>query len=359
LAQGFVIVYSSLVAYCISLAMLISAGYKEDTKVSRNTEVAESERLDVDGLPKWRTEHRKLQAQTEKQKEVCTILHHAAATDDTWTLTKMIKGSFVNPNWRDHKGWTPLMRAAKCGCDAAVERLCLLKADLDTTTAQGHSPLHKAAKQGHTAVAWLLIEFKAKIDITNDGGATPLMIAVMNQSAQEKCFCGHVWESTEVVCKKCNKAKCDRNVVKVLLKANANVNLKKDVGYTALMLAARRGSMDLCRAILSQCDDDGQRSVKIDSKDKQGETALAKAHKKGAEDVKELLISHGADKKKCGMDISHKSHGEKSGHHSHSQHGHKSHGAHGSHKDHKGSKEKISSGSGGYPDKHHDKKVGG
>merc|ERR1712039_514879 len=99
---------------------------------------------------------------------------------------------------------------------------------------------------------------------------------------------------------------------------NAEVNTKKDVGYTALMLAARRGSAKMCNALLLHKNSKGKPAAHIDATDKQGETALSKALKKDRSDVVRLLRSFGASE-----EHGHPSHGHgyksrsKSPHHGH------------------------------------------
>merc|ERR1712232_52008 len=81
------------------------------------------------------------------------------------------------------------------------------------------------------------------------------------------------------------------DLLSTLIQGRADVNKKKDVGYTALMMAARMGRLRQCQLLI-------QAKANLEVQDKQRETALTKAQKKRSEPISRLLLEHGADPKK-------------------------------------------------------------
>merc|ERR1712217_224773 len=119
----------------------------------------------------------------------------------------------------------------------------------------------KAAKRGRIQVAMMLVDQGVDLNKQNTGGATPLMLSVMHRS-------------------------CDR-ITDALIEYKANIDIQKDVGYTALMLACRVGNAHATRALI-------EAKANIEIEDHQGETALAKAVKYKKLEVTALLEQHGA-----------------------------------------------------------------
>jgi ankyrin repeat protein len=108
------------------------------------------------------------------------------------------------------KGFLPVCRA-------------LIKRDVDVNK-PGWAPLHYAASGGHVPVIQLLLENNAYIDAESPNGTTPLMMAARYGS----------WSA-----------------VKALLDAGADINLKNQLGFTALDFAVnsnQKESADLIAA---------------------------------------------------------------------------------------------------------------
>eukprot|EP00440_Ansanella_granifera_P033196 gb/GFBE01036016.1/.p1 GENE.gb/GFBE01036016.1/~~gb/GFBE01036016.1/.p1 ORF type:complete len:285 (+),score=61.97 gb/GFBE01036016.1/:1-855(+) len=169
--------------------------------------------------PEWQKNFDSLETKyaTDKRKaSVIDMLINAAKVDDIDIVKSLVAESRINPNSRNAKGWTALLRASKSNSLHTVKFLCKVSADVDTRTKEGNAPLHKAAKHGHIAVAEELCKAGANPNVKNNGDATPLMVAAMHKNSE--------------------------GVLRVLIEAGAVVNEKKDVGYTPLMLAARFGN---------------------------------------------------------------------------------------------------------------------
>lgn len=283
---------------------MLGTRFREDERAKRRedeeSDLPKKVVLHEDGMPVWRTEFQQLEPLSEKQRSLVDLLHNAAARNDVSVIETVVTKSFINPNLRNAKGWTAIVRAAKMGSAEAVEVLCILRADVNAVTKNGNSALHKAVKKGYVAIAKILIHFKANPNLQNAGGATPLMVGCVHNSSKVKCHCGTTYKDSETFCKKCGAKKDSQDVIDVVLDAKADVNVKKDVGYTALMLASRRGSVRICKKLLLARNERGQQAAKVDIYDKQKETALAKALKKEHYEVASLLKSFGAEEKNSG-----------------------------------------------------------
>jgi hypothetical protein len=79
--------------------------------------------------------------------------------------------------FRDNRGWTPLMIAAFYGQDENIHVLLERNADVNATDTEGNSALHLAALQGHTACTATLIDSHARLNTRNYEGCTPLILA--------------------------------------------------------------------------------------------------------------------------------------------------------------------------------------
>mmetsp|Transcript_120617 Transcript_120617/g.257602 ORF Transcript_120617/g.257602 Transcript_120617/m.257602 type:complete len:255 (-) Transcript_120617:68-832(-) len=231
-----------------------------------HTHSSEEQKSSTDGVglniqAEWRQTWKALEAKTPGKESVIQLLHDAAKRDDVSIVTSLVRDSHVNPNSRDRKGWTALLRATKTDSRKVLEWLIMCKADLNTQTKELNSALHKAAKRCRPEAAEMLCAAGADPNLKNKGGATPLMLAVMHRSAED--------------------------VVKVLLRHKLDLNAQKDVGYTALMLAARMGNSFAVGALIKA-------KAELEVKDKQGETALTKAHKHHKDEVCQMLMQSGA-----------------------------------------------------------------
>ena len=110
---------------------------------------------------------------------------------------------------RNDKDESVLMLAALKGYLALVEKLVENDADVNKP---GWTPLHYAATAGNVPIIELLLENSAYIDAESPNGSTPLMMAAMYGSPES---------------------------VKTLIQAGADLNVKNQLGLTALDFAVR------------------------------------------------------------------------------------------------------------------------
>ncbi|MDA3885346.1 MAG: ankyrin repeat domain-containing protein [Candidatus Delongbacteria bacterium] len=129
---------------------------------------------------------------------------------------------------------------------------------------EGRTPLHNAISSNDVEVVKLLIKYKAPVNIQDEEGITPLILAIRNGSEE---------------------------IVKVLLKNGADVNLKENVlGQTPLHIAASKGYQDIVELLL-------ENGSEVNSGDNQGQNALYLATFHKNKNVVKSLLQKGADTK--------------------------------------------------------------
>ena len=157
---------------------------------------------------------------------------------------------------------SPLADAMEKMDRAAVRALLQRRADVNAPQVDGMTALHWAAHQDDVESAALLVRAGANVKAVTRYGIAPLTLAITNANSA---------------------------MVEILLKAGADPNTTLPGGETALMTAARVGTLASVRALIA-------RGAMVDSKDeKHGQTALMWAAAEGHTPVVEMLIEVGAD----------------------------------------------------------------
>jgi uncharacterized protein len=153
--------------------------------------------------------------------------------------------------------------AARMGDTAAVKRLLQGGADVNAAQEDGMTALHWAAQKGDPELVGMLLSAGANVRATTRlGGYTPIHLASQ---------AGHA------------------RVVAALLAAGASSDVKTVTGASALMLAARSGSVDTAaRLIENGADVNAKEST-------HGQTALMVAAGLDRADLVKLLLARGAD----------------------------------------------------------------
>ena len=151
-----------------------------------------------------------------------------------------------------------LMEAAFTGNLEEVRRLVLDGTRVDVIDEERRTPLMFAAFNGHAPVAEYLLDAGAEIDTKDSSGRTALMYAASGPFVE---------------------------TVGLLLKRGAEVNVQGTLeGFTPLMTAAAEGLTDVVRLLLGAGAD-------RDIKDVDGDTALSFARQNGHAEVLALLES--------------------------------------------------------------------
>ncbi len=130
---------------------------------------------------------------------------------------------------KESDGTSPLLRCAFRGDYESCKCLLDAGADVNLCDKNGFSALHVAAQEGHTNVCMLLcIHPSIKIDSKNVTGTTPLTLAVQDGRIE---------------------------VIKVLIKYGANVNLPTQQGWTPLHFASSHGQKEALEILLNNAAD--------------------------------------------------------------------------------------------------------
>jgi ankyrin repeat protein len=153
--------------------------------------------------------------------------------------------------------------AARMGDTTAVRKLLKGGADVNAAQGDGMTALHWAAQKGDPELVGMLLSAGANVRATTRlGGYTPIHLASQAGHAQ---------------------------VVAALLAAGASSDVKTVTGASALMLAARSGSVDTAtRLIENGADVNAKESA-------HGQTALMVAAGLDRADLVKLLLARGAD----------------------------------------------------------------
>ncbi|MDH5217142.1 MAG: ankyrin repeat domain-containing protein, partial [Gammaproteobacteria bacterium] len=185
-------------------------------------------------------------------------LQLASARGQTDRVIVMIdKG--MNVNDVNKHGKTALMLAAGAGHADTVAVLVERNAHLDAQDIDGMTALTEAAAGGHAKVVELLIEKGANANLTNKYGATPLTNAV---------FFGH------------------EEATRALLASKTR--LSEETTENAFLIAAGLGNVQLLTDLLAY-------GVDLNSRGKQGRTALMAATTFEHVDAVKFLTEKGAD----------------------------------------------------------------
>jgi ankyrin repeat protein len=150
--------------------------------------------------------------------------------------------------------------------DYAQEKLTQVPALIQERYA-GRTLLHVSAGAGNLSIVELLLRLGADPNAPDGGGHTPLY------SVGNEC-----------------RISDGGKVVHALVRAGAKVDASDGVKHcTALHMAARRGSVDVAKALL-ECGAD------IEARDTLGETPLRRSVNCDKPEVAALLLSRGADR---------------------------------------------------------------
>ena len=211
-----------------------------------------------------------------------------------YALAAILLKAAVGINGRDDKSWSPLHWAVlsddwdlvrefmRAGADITAGRtqnvfdvaksmkseaqlieVFIAEQGVNATTGRYGSPmLIFAAERGHTEIVKFLIDAKANLNIKTNYGYTASMLAAKG---------GHT------------------EIVKFLIEAEADMNITDNFGKTTLMYAAKNGGTEVARLLI---ENKGDMNI---TDDHYGETALVHAAKNGRTEIVRLLIAAKAD----------------------------------------------------------------
>ena len=194
-------------------------------------------------------------------------------------LTKLLLEESADANIEDHKGWTALIHASAQGNVPLVTLLLAHKAHLNKQDKEGKTALYHAIAQKHQEVVGLLLKAGADVTLLDNEGDTPLMEAVFlaaifpNSESHQKIVQSLLdhdapvntvgrWKRTPL---SYAFEQGRRNLVEMLLAKGGQFDM-----VPTFMAAATAGHHEILELLL-------KRGADVDMKDKEGKTALMHA----------------------------------------------------------------------------------
>ena len=172
----------------------------------------------------------------------------------------------ANVDYQNEEGKTALMLAISGGHEHIIQTLIAAGTNVNIQDYCGNTPLviglNFPSSNSHIQVVKLLLKENADPNLQNQNGETALMVA-----SQQNHF----------------------KVVELLLKERANPNLQNQEGLTALMFASQNGHYQVVKLLLKEIADPNLQ-------DQDGWTALIFASQNGHYQVVKLLLKENAEK---------------------------------------------------------------
>ena len=234
--------------------------------------------------------------------EGLSALHLAAKNNHCLMLQAMAeKGADVNitADAPAEIGMTPLHSACIYGNADMVELLIKLGADDTMKNDKGETPAHMAVqkkifyKEIRNEVRIKMLEALSNVDIPDNDDRTPLMLAQMQDYStayevtstflDKEVDVNHTDNNGNTALLLHTDRHCNKDVVKELIRAGADINAKNKDGNTALHFALKNGNIDVSRFLVKKGAD-------YQAVNNKGETPMEIAVEKGYETVLELMM---------------------------------------------------------------------
>lgn len=219
---------------------------------------------------------------------------YIAAVHDSLDAAALLLKHGANPNFRDEKGRTILMRVAENGNTETAKLLIEGGADVNAKNEKGDffmsaglTPLHIAAMNGHEDVVKLLIANGANLNALDANGNTPKDVAKREDIEAIIAAAGGKgnpgWELFRAV------ERNDYDTAAALLASGADPNFASNrQGYHSLIPAVLNGNEKMARLLI-------EKGVNVNHLAADGESALHKAVLISNTDLVTLLIDKGAN----------------------------------------------------------------
>lgn len=169
--------------------------------------------------------------------------------------------------------------------------LMYLKPVIDLKDQFGYSPLMWACANGYIEVAKTLIDAKANIDLKNSGGSS-LYLAFENDKLDVAKFLikskanvnlrANYGTGNSMLIQACKRN--NFNMAKMLIDAKANINAQDNDGNTALIIAAKKGNIEITSLLIEN------KKICVNIRNKNKELAISYSSANGNVDTTKLLI---------------------------------------------------------------------
>ncbi|XP_033913514.2 protein phosphatase 1 regulatory subunit 12A-like isoform X2 [Acipenser ruthenus] len=206
---------------------------------------------------------------------------HQACIDENLDMVEFLVEHGANVNQPDNEGWTPLHAAASCGFTEIAGFLIKKGASVAAVNSEGELPLDVAQESAMERLLQAEIK-KQGVDVELARQEEKRM---MLQDAQQYVNQGKVTVSrhpkTGATDLHVAAAKGYLEVIKLLLKAGFDVNVKDNDGWSSLHAAAHWGQEEVCRLL-------GESLCDMQAVNKVGQTAFDVADESLVEMLEEL-----------------------------------------------------------------------
>jgi len=214
-----------------------------------------------------------------KGNKLNTLLEGACVSGDEKLIQIFIDNS-ADINFRSVNGNTPLITAAYYEHLNIVNTLVENDAILDCKNNVGFTALHVAAIKQNIDIVSSLLEVGANPDVVNKEGVNALTDVVGSRMNKNDMSA-----TTASISK---KNELNVRIARLLLSKNANPNIKNKLDFSALMIAARIGDIEMAQLLLDY-------DAKVDIQDNLGLTPLISAAFADHYDICKLLLEYEAD----------------------------------------------------------------
>lgn len=193
-----------------------------------------------------------------------TALLVAARRPGSRPVVRDLIRSGANPNAKDVRGVTPLMEAARAGDTQSMRELIKAGARINETRNNGRTALMAAVRSRRQEAVWFLID--------RDADANVQALEGVSSNSNDTALTMAAGRGVP-------------GIVRALIGANADLEARNAMGYTALMQAACSDYVNavIVRALLVA-------GAAISPKGVDGETALTLARQRGGTEIVQLLL---------------------------------------------------------------------
>ena len=225
-----------------------------------------------------------------------TALHYSCRYGHVDIVRTLVKHK-ANVNAKTDSGHTPLTLAARNKHDNVVHALLSdTQCQVDAKGLKGYTALHSSCRYGHVDIVRTLVNHKGNVNATTDSGDTPLTLAAKYKHdnvvyallSDSQCpVDAEGQDGYTALHYSCRDGHVD--IVRTLVKLEANVNATTERGETPLTLATRNKHDNVVHALLSdsQCP--------VDAKGQDGYTALQYSCRYGYVGIVRTLVNHKAN----------------------------------------------------------------